>query len=85
MIKSKEFRQKVVAAVKEILGNGYTVTITDTPKNNGILSGISIKKDDSNIAPVIYLEQLEKDYNDGVLLFRMLQNALSAFTDHTIQ
>lgn len=48
---------EVVTKVKELLGEELEVKAVSIDKGNGVsLSGITIKKEDSNIAPNIYLD-----------------------------
>lgn len=58
--------------VKEKLSShirGCTVEVQETKKNNGvILHGIRIMEPESNIAPVIYMDDYFKDYQGGRFL-----------------
>lgn len=74
-----EFKSEVVERVLEFLPESFVgsdVSLNIVTKPNGIkLTGLSIRKDGSNIAPNIYLEefysQLEAGDNIGVVLRRI--------------
>lgn len=53
----EDFMNKIVAAVKERMGEGYRVSVQRVMKNNGItLNGLLIAPKESNMAPTVYLE-----------------------------
>ena len=65
-ISKEEFAVMVKNAVEESLGAGYEVTVSNTVKNNSTCrTGLVIKKDGGCIAPVIYLEELFRSYQEG--------------------
>lgn len=81
-----EFKEMVSKEVPEMLPEGY-----DKPefqlvtKNNGeMLTGMFIKKDNRNIAPVIYLEPYYEDYKDGVGMGTILRRIADSRTKHNI-
>ena len=60
------FAQVVKEAVEAILGGGYEVSINEVLKNNDThLTGLTIRTDESNIAPTIYLERMFERYKAG--------------------
>lgn len=72
----ESFAELVKDNVKKQLGSGYHVTVCDTDKNNGVVyTGLKVKKDDSDIAPMIYLNDQFKRYTDG-------DTTLSEITDY---
>ncbi len=53
----KDFTNKMAAAVKERMGEGYQVSVQTVKKNNNItLKGLLIIGKESNVTPMIYLE-----------------------------
>ena len=64
-----EFKENIVADIKDYLPEEYAdakVQIQDVVKNNDRqLSGLTIRTEDNNIAPTIYLEDFYKQYQDG--------------------
>ena len=60
------FAQVVKEAVEAILGGGYEVSINEVLKNNDThLTGLTIRTDESNITPTIYLERMFERYKAG--------------------
>jgi len=62
---STTFCEAVVNEVRAILGEGYTVVYGEVPKNNCVLSGISIIREGESVSPTIYLESFHE--NDNVV------------------
>ena len=61
-----EFAQVVKEAVEASLGDGYEVSINEVLKNNDTrLTGLTIRTEESNIAPTIYLEGSFERYKAG--------------------
>lgn len=50
---------RIINGIKEQLGNEYEVRFVDVPKNNEVLTGISIRKEDDNVAATIYYKESE--------------------------
>lgn len=60
------FAQVVKEAVEASLGDGYEVSIHEVLKNNDThLTGLTIRTEESNIAPTIYLEGSFERYKAG--------------------
>lgn len=58
-----EFSQAVLSCCQEKLGKNYILFLQDIRKNNGVTyKGLAIRKDESRIAPTIYLNDLFSDY-----------------------
>ncbi len=56
----------VKEAVEASLGDGYVVSINEVLKNNGTrLTGMTIRTEESNVAPTIYLEGMFERYKAG--------------------
>lgn len=60
------FAAVVKEAVEASLGDGYVVSINEVLKNNGTrLTGMTIRTEESNVAPTIYLEGMFERYKAG--------------------
>lgn len=60
------FAATVKEAVEASLGKGYVVNINEVLKNNDThLTGLTIRTEESNIAPTIYLEGMFERYKAG--------------------
>ena len=61
------FAATVKEAVEASLGDGYEVSIHEVLKNNNDthLTGLTIRTEESNVAPTIYLEGSFERYKDG--------------------
>ncbi len=59
------FVEKVVATLKESLGEAYEIQVTEVVKNNNIhLTGVVITKRPANVSPTIYLNQYYQKYQE---------------------
>ena len=69
MLNFKEFKEYVQMNLNEELSDEYknaVVSVNEISKNNGkVLHAITVKPEDSNIAPNIYLEGFFKKYEEG--------------------
>lgn len=66
MVKDMGFAEMMKDLVEDRLGNGYEVSIRDVVKNNGTeLTGLSVGAKDARIAPTIYLEGIESEFEDS--------------------
>lgn len=62
----ESFKDVVKKEVENRVGENCTVNVKDTAKNNGVtLSGLTVKSKDSNIAPIIYLDDYYQLYESG--------------------
>ena len=63
----KEFVMEIAKGIEARL-EGVKVTPTETMKNNGVIqNGVSFRKDDEKISPVLYLDLWFKKFNKGEL------------------
>ena len=61
-----EFATKIGTMVQEKMGSGYAVSNHQVRKNNGVvLNAITIRTEESNIAPSIYIEQFYDEVESG--------------------
>lgn len=80
---SREFNNLVVEALNNELGTGYQINVNTIPKNNGIkLSGLTIREDDINIAPTIYLEQFYDKYQDNHSIDMIIEEILNIYNEN---
>ena len=62
----ENFKETIRTLVEKKMGEGYTISLNNVPKNNGIiLTGLSIIKNGCNISPTIYLDTLYAAYEAG--------------------
>lgn len=64
-----EFTDEVVKDILKYLPEEYKnskIKLNKTIKNNETLTGLIIQKDDSRVAPMIYLEEFYKQYESGI-------------------
>lgn len=76
--------KELVGAVKEMAGNGYSVTAQETTKNNGVkMLGIEIRKPEETVVPRLYVDGIVDRVEDGFMtvedaakkVFEMYQNS----------
>ncbi len=76
----KEFGKVMIREVKDMLGEGYYVTFRDVEKNNGIIHhALMIRKDNNNIAPTIYIDDMHRQYEEGAMLMRLAKNVVELY------
>lgn len=76
------FTEMMRDQVKDILGEGYEVTITEVTKNNDTkYKGLTIRHDGDMIAPTIYMEQFWEDRLDKELK-QIAANVVSMYMAH---
>ena len=60
--------KELVGAVKEMAGNGYSVTAQETTKNNGVkMLGIEIRKPEETVVPRLYVDGIVDRVEDGFM------------------
>lgn len=78
-----EFTDKIVALLKEKMGNTCTVTVTEVLKNNNVrLTGIVITEETCSIAPTVYLETPYKQYQEGISLEVIAEEIRDEYEKH---
>ena len=69
MLNFQEFQEYVEMNLKEVLSEEYqdaVVSLNEVTKNNGtVLHAVTVRPEDSNIAPNIYLDGYFKKYEEG--------------------
>lgn len=80
------FTEKVRRGVADFMGEGFSVELSRTPKNNGVvLCGLLIMKEDSNVSPTIYLEEFYERYEEGESLGGIVREVLSLYEKTKIE
>lgn len=75
----------VKAAIEGVYGVGYRVEVRDVVKNNNRhLTGLSILKVGSNMAPTIYLEEPYEKYSNGVSLEQICKDIIHMCEDNKV-
>lgn len=65
-MKYEEFKTNLIEELKDFYGADATVELTTATKNNGIhLDGIIIRIGETNVAPIIYLQQYYEEYMEN--------------------
>ncbi|MBR1931946.1 MAG: hypothetical protein IJ833_10850 [Lachnospiraceae bacterium] len=68
------FAEKLRKAMAKELGEAYEVFVHAVDKNNGVqLQGLTIKRNDRNVSPTIYLEPFWEAYERGVPLAELVK------------
>jgi len=83
----EEFKQEVVDNIKDHLPEKYedaTVQINEVTKNNAILDGLTIRTEDVNVSPTIYLESFYEDLQNGKSMDEVLDNIAAVYTEHAL-
>lgn len=83
-----DFAKEICRAVATRLGSHYTATVKTIDKNNGLeLTGIVIRHDEKEIAPLIYIDSLYSRYTtDGYPFDSTVSDVIStymAFADNS--
>ena len=65
-MKYEEFKTNLIEELKDFYGADATVELTTATKNNGIhLDGIIIRLGETNVAPIIYLQQYYEEFMEN--------------------
>ena len=66
MMERDQFVNRLMEMMQEHFGDEYELERTEVTKNNGIVyDAVILHMEDSNAAPVVYLDYLYEDYLDG--------------------
>lgn len=58
-----EFCETIVERIRKRFDNSYTISTSDIRKNNNVvLKGVTIRKDNQNISPVLYLDDYYEQF-----------------------
>lgn len=76
------FVNEVMRALQMHLGEGYEIRRISVVKNNNIrLTGITLMKMPGNVAPTIYLNNLYRDYEEGLCMQDIVSEILVLYKD----
>lgn len=80
-----EFADEVAKDILKYLPEEYRnskIKLNKTIKNNEILTGLIIQRDDSRVVPMIYLEEFYKQYESGIQLENILKTIANIRVKH---
>ncbi len=78
-----EFEERLTDGVRGRLGEGYQIECRKILKNNSVkLPALSIRKDDSCVAPVIYIDNLYSEYKRGGDLEEVIDEAIALYKEN---
>ena len=76
----ESFAEVVRCIMEEYFGDGYSVTLMDVPKTNGlVLTGLVIKEDKVNIAPTIYLNGYYERFAGGASMETLCEDIIKTY------
>lgn len=76
----REFGKVMLREVGDMLGGGYDIELKDIEKNNGIIRhALVIRKEEDNVAPTIYLDDIHRQYEDGAMLMMLVKNVVDTY------
>lgn len=79
------FADTIKTAIEATYGEDYKVSTSKVNKTNDVeFTGISISHKNSNIAPVIYLDEFFKDYQNGVPLELICKRVIEIYKNNKI-
>ena len=86
MLEFNEFRDYVEVTLPEVLPEklqGVKIEQHDVQKNNGlVLHSITVKPEDSNIAPNIYMDSFYERYKDGASVDDLMEEIKETVVKH---
>lgn len=83
----ENFKKAVAEKIIGIVSADFTVELTDVTKNNGtVVCGLTIKDPESNISPIIYLNDYYDMYKKGKCeLEQVVNNILRVYATHKME
>lgn len=87
-MKYEEFKTNLIEELKDFYGADATVELTTATKNNGIhLDGIIIRIGETNVAPIIYLQQYYEEYmeNENISISEIVGRIVELRERHELQ
>lgn len=74
------FAEVVKCIMEDYFGDGYSVTLMDVPKTNGlVLTGLVIKEDKVNISPTIYLDGYYEKFTQGASMKKLCEEIIKIY------
>lgn len=84
----EEFKNEVVGKIREFLPESFAsadVSLQMVRKNNNLqLTGLTIRSNESNISPTIYLEKFYEEYKDGADMGEILSRIAQVRMNHEV-
>lgn len=81
-MKYTQFVEKMHQSIQACLNREQIVSVVEVPKNNGIVfTGISIRKENENVSPTIYLESFYREYCRGVSIEELTKSFLNIYEE----
>lgn len=76
----ESFYEEVVSKLKEHYGEGFEISISYIPKNNGIIkTAFNIRPENNNISPTIYAEQFFEMYSGGTSIEEIVNYVIDVY------
>lgn len=78
------FTTTIIEALKKVYTDA-DVTVNEVTKNNGLtLSGLTIKTQESNIAPTIYLNGMFEQHLNGMSMGTIINEIIKVYEQHRV-
>ena len=82
-MKYDDFNELVREKLAGICGSDFSVSVYEALKNNSVVhKGISIKEQDNNVAPTIYMDEFYTDYCDGRDIEDIVNDILRIYSEN---
>ena len=84
-MKYDDFTELIRSELSSVCGPEFSVSVYEALKNNSVVhKGVSIKEQNSNIAPTIYMEEYYTDYCDGKDIQEIINEILRVYSDNRL-
>lgn len=84
-MKYEVFVEKVKNALESYMGDRACINVVNVPKNNGIvLTGVSLRYHDCNLAPTFYLEHFYMLYKEGQSFGEVMKVLIDEIEKHQV-
>ena len=77
-----KYYAETVAAQVRLIAPDKDVRVVEVPKNGQIWTGITVKEQDSNIAPNIYIDSF---YNQGIAAEEVAEKVIEIYESHKVE
>ncbi len=76
----KKFSQQLQEKLQNRLGSECCVQLQEVQKNNGVLlTGLTIRRDEQNVSPTIYLDDFFEAYSNGYSMEKVMDDVLDIY------
>lgn len=80
------FIEKIKKGMIEYCGEEYRVELDEVRKNNGVVyHGITVIGKQENISPTIYVDELFREYTEGMTLGQVMEKIIGIYEKHKIK